>query len=303
LLIATLPPVHHEELLEGIIAHPAVAAVRYNTGIDSPYSPKETLARALKHAWRHKKPLYVDLKGRQLRITEWATLPFGPILLNHRIKVSLPARILFRGDDACEIKKVVGGRKIYVEPLPKYPVGRGQSVNILADNLEIRENLTEKDYGYIESAIAFGINKFMLSFVESWEYVKEVEKALGIRKRELVLKIESEAGVELVRQAGRRQLKRYRLMAARDDLMIQIGGLNMLDTLALIAKKDSEAICASRLLLGFEQGGGAAMADISDLRLMENLGYRHFMFSDGLSRKCFREAAEFWQKYQAAYPK
>lgn len=305
MLITTLPPAYgakNEALAERMLSHPLVGAVRYNTGIDSPYSPKETLEKFFSLASRYGKPFYLDLKGRQLRIKEWATMPYGPCVLNHTIRVKLPATVMFRGDDSCEIVDVVDGNKLYVEPLPKYPVGRGQSINILSEKLEIEENLTENDLAYIKASVKLGIDKFMLSFVEGFRYIMEFEQAIRSaagKIEELVLKIESAAGVQFVKDDTHDQLQRYRLMAARDDLMNEIGVLNMLPALKEIIAKDPNAICASRLLTGLEQNGRISMADLSDLTLMEQLGYEHFMLSDGISQKHFDKAMEFWEAYIA----
>jgi len=309
MLIVSLPPVHQEKLLRDIISHPQVYAVRYNTGMDSPYSPKETLARILELSTKDDKPLYVDLKGRQLRVVEWATLPFGPIVLNHRIRVELPAKVFFRGDDCCNLKEVVDGRKLYVDPLPKHPVGRGQAVNVVGKNLEIDSFFTDNDYDYIKAAVDLGIVRFMLSFVEDMDYIVAFEELLkrysgngGSLECETVLKIESRAGVEFVRNANDNLLSEYQLMAARDDLMIQIGILKMVEAIKVIIERDPNAICASRLLLGLEQDGSVTMADISDLQLMQSMGYKRFMFSDGVSRNHFKEAIRFWKKYASVYP-
>ena len=150
----------------------------------------------------------------------------------------------------------------------------------------------------------------MLSFVEDFNYIRILENKLqdclagkSAPKSKIVLKIESSEGVEFVRKSTSRQLRKYRLMAARDDLMIQIGGLKMPEALQTIIRKDPQAICASRLMLGFEQVGAVTMADISDLLLMQRLfGYRHFMTSDGLSRKHFGQVMDFWKEYIAVYP-
>ncbi|MDP3792353.1 MAG: pyruvate kinase [bacterium] len=298
MLIVSLPPVHQEVLLKEIITHPHVGAVRYNTGMSSPYEPREVIRRIQEHAAPLHKPVWVDLKGKQLRVTEWANLPDGPIVLNHRIKVQMPAKVCFRGDDCCQLKEVVDGNKIYVDPLPKAPVGRGQSVNILTTKLEIEGGLLPLDYEYIQAALQEGVTNFMLSFVESMDDVRELENALEkhLSRSKICLKIESQAGLGFVNKTSVAKLQPYRLMAARDDLMIQVGVLNMLSALKLIIGKDQKAICASRLFLDLEKGD-VSMADISDLELMRVLGYRYFMLSDGISREHFPTAIKFWQEW------
>jgi pyruvate kinase len=306
MLISSLPPVHQDKLLKRMIENRYVDAVRYNTGMSSAYEPQETVQRIQSIAKPLGKPVYIDLKAKQLRIIEWANLPEGPIILNHPINVGSPARVYFRGDnDRCRLCKVVDGTKIYVDPLPKNPVGRGQSVNIVAKKMSIERGLLDLDREYIEVAIAEGITRFNLSFTESWDDVQELEEVIvhtrgskPLREYEIDLKIESRAGVEFVTSAGKKLFRsnHYRLMAARDDLMIQVGGCEMPDALKKIIKADPNAICASRLLLGLETGG-VSLADISDLEYMRLLGYKHFMLSDGISRNHFQSALAFWKKY------
>ncbi len=295
-LIASLPQVHREELLKEVIEHPYVAGVRYNTGTRSAYNPLETIRRIQKYALPLNKPVWVDLKGKQLRVIEWADLPYGPILLNHRVKVEMPATVYFRGDDGCELKKIVNGNEIYVDPLPKEVVGRGQSVNILSPNLEIEDGLLELDHLYIQAALSEGVGNFMLSFVENWNDVRQLEKAVGSRGADICLKIESQQGLDFVQKTKPFELQRYQLMAARDDLMIQIGLLKMPGALRAIIKKDPKAIGASRLLLGAENEG-ISLADLLDLEYMKMLGYRNFMLSDGISHRHFSAAIKFWEEY------
>jgi pyruvate kinase len=312
MLISSLPPVHQEELLRSIIQHPAIEAVRYNTGMSSPYDPYDVIGRILELTKPQGKPLYVDLKGKQLRVAQWATPPYGPIVLNHKISVELPAKVYFRGDDCCELKEVVNGNEIYVDPTPKYPVGKGQSVNIIGKNLKIEGGLLDLDHRYIKAAVDQGVQNFMLSFVEGAADVQELEEAIVRHSRgtimpdmcQIVFKIESVDGVEFVRSLKERHFSGkspYRLMAARDDLMIEIGIHAMMDALRLIVQKDSQAICASRLLMGLEQGK-VSMADLSDIEYMRSLGFRHFMLSDEISREHASEAAAFWEKYVESRP-
>jgi len=304
-LIVTLPPVYQDELLRKIVSHPLVDAVRYNTGIDSLYSPAKTIGVIKNQTDRFGKTLYVDFKGQQLRVAEWANPPLGAIVLNNPIEVELPAKVFFRGDDCCDLKGVANGNKIYVDPLPKHPVGKGQAVNILAKSLKIKNYLTNNDFDYAEAAVRVGVRNFMLSFVDSLGYVEAFQNLLESncvgdeesRKLKIILKIESESGMNFIARTEPKLLQKYQLMAARDDLMIQIGGLKMLTALKFIIKKDPEAICASRLMLGLENGD-VSLADISDLELMQSLGYGQFMLSDGISREHFEKAIKFWQEYK-----
>lgn len=311
MLILSLPPVHQVDLLRSIIEHPLVGAVRYNTGVPSAYDPYETIKRIKALTEPLGKPFWVDLKAKQLRVVEWAVVPDSPIILNHKVKVELPAKVHLRGDESCELREVVDGNKLYVDGKPSL-VGKGQSINILAKKLEIEGGLLDIDHEYIKAALSLGIKRFMLSFVECADDVRELEDAIVLHSRgavsvgecEIMFKIESHAGVEFVRGLPKKHFSAdspYSVMAARDDLMIHIGLMDMPEALQIIAKKDPRAVCASRLLMGLE-GGGVSMADLSDLEYMRSLGYKHFMFSDGISREQTKEALAFWEAYAAQRP-
>ncbi len=301
LLIATLPAVHQERLLTQIISHPLVDEVRYNTGVCSAYSPKETLTRILALTERFEKKLWVDLKGRQLRIVEWAVPNFGKIVLNHGLEVDCPARVYFRGNDYSELK-VVRGNVIYVDPPPKYAVGNGQAINIHGNNLNIKGYFTEEDLAYITTSCELGINNFMLSFVENASDIDEFNALISKQpykpeKINVVLKIESPKGLEFIEKTA--LLPNCNLMAARDDLMINIGHnkTKILPALEKIIKSDPEAIVASRIFAGLETAGSISMGDLADIKLMQLLGYKRFMLSDGICNQHFEKAIQAWQDF------
>lgn len=313
MLISTLPPVHQADLLRSIIEHPAVGAVRYNTGTASRYDAYETLRRIKEIAGPLGKPFYVDLKGKQLRAVEWTVVPDQPITINHNVSVDLPAKVHLRGDDSCDLLEVVDGNKLYVDGKPSL-VGKGQSINILGPNLKIEGGLLPLDHEYIRAAINLGITRFLLSFVESKEDVQELEEAIEKYSRgeipleecRIVFKIESRAGLTFVAGLAKKHFSGnspYRLMAARDDLMIHIGVERMAVALQDIIEQDPNAICASRLLMGLEpENGSVSMADVSDIEYMKSLGYKHFMLSDGISRERSAQACGFWQEYVGVPP-
>ena len=301
-LLATLPAAHQTPLIRQILGSPSVAGARFNVGARSPWSPRETLERVAAEAERAGKRLWVDLKGRQLRIVQWAVPTFGDIVLNHEIEVELPARIVFRGGESSEIVEVRGNR-VFVDPPPANAVGQGQAVNVHARRLEVKGYLTEEDEEYLDACASLGILDVMLSFVEGPGDVEAVRNLLpGVRP---VLKIESPAGLEFVRSAGPAGLAGCRLMAARDDLMVNLGGspggnpAEMLPALEELVAIDPETILASRVFQGVEQKGTPSLADFCDVRLMETLGYRTFLLSDGLCLRRFAEAAAAWEQYRA----
>ncbi len=306
MLISTLPPIHMDSLMEEMIENPLVGGVRYNIGAFSAYSARETLEKILSLTELHKKKFWLDLKGRQLRIVRWTMADLGMAVLNHDIEVELPAYVYFRGNDYSQIK-VVNGNTIYVDPLPQYAVGEGQAINIRSNDLRINGYLTDEDYEYIDAACNLGVTNYMLSFVEEIEDISEVENQLAGHKlandAELVLKIESPKGMQLVAESSLDFLCYYRLMAARDDWFInsQPKAQILLD-LQKMAQKDPSAILASHLFKGLEKDGQVSMADLSDLYLMRQFGYQNFMLSDGVARRHFRKAVQAWKEFLEVFP-
>lgn len=304
MLIATLPPVYRQELMEKIISHPLIDGVRYNVGYATPYSPRETLEWILALIKVHNKKFWIDLKGRQLRIVHWAAPNYGTIILNHEIEVDCPATIFFRGNEWSELK-VVKGNQIYVDPPPAKAVGNGQAINIHGNNLKIKGYLTKDDCEYIKEACDLGILNFMLSFVEEIDDLVAVENILkensGYKSgsAQFVLKIESPRGLEFIDSISAKTFEKHPIMAARDDLMINIGQnkATMLKALEKIVLRNPEAILASRIFSGLETNGEVTMGNWSDIRLMQLMGYKHFMLSDGICGKYFDEAIVAWQDY------
>jgi len=299
MLIATLPAVHQTELLEKIISHSLIGGVRYNTGLRSPFPPKETLQRIVDLTKEYDKKLWVDLKNRQLRIVHWAVPNYGKIILNHEIEVDCPCRVYFRGNEWSEVK-VVRGNVIYVDPPPRHAVGEGQAINIHGNNLRVKGFLTDEDCAYLDAARELGIDNFMLSFVEGADDLIQVLGIFG-QSAHLALKIESQKGVDFVNSGF--PFSRHTLVAARDDLMINIGEnkAKILPVLMQIILRDPEAIVASRIFSGLETNGSVSMGDFSDVKLMQMIGYKNFMLSDGISQFHFDEAVKAWEDFHDAF--
>lgn len=286
-IIVTLPPPHLKSMRE-VAANPNIDFFRVNTGVKTPYSPKEMLQKILEHVPKEK--LWIDIKGRQLRIEMWAVYPLGDIMLNRDVKVDLPAKIYFRNDEVSTIVEIQG-RKIFVDPGPKYYVGAGQAVNIIGHNFEVvGDYLTDTCKRYIEAGSELGIHKYMLSFLEKPSDVAEV---LAIDPdAEICGKIESLPGLELIKndcylfEKNANVRPNIRLMAARDDLFINIGTdkKKIFEALKLIIRQDPKAIAASRILTSLEKGDhDLALSDLSDIYLLKEMGYTSLLLSDGLS--------------------
>lgn len=300
-LIVTVPSPHQTDLLRCMARKTdQIDAIRFNTAERSPFSPQETLERLRDRFPTH--PLWVDLKGRQLRVTQWGEPGYGDIVLNREISVMLPAQLMLRSGEEVEIRAICEGRKLYVEPTPKYAVGAGQAVNVFGQGLEIHgPYLTELDYAYLEAAKALGIDTFMLSFVESSEDVRVVRELFP--ESRLALKIESWRGIDFLDEVASQLDERTCLMAARDDLS-QTSPKDPTELLSVcerIVRIDPRAILASRVFSSLARQTVSDPADFADLRLMQLMGYQTICLSDGISQRAFSPAMDAWWAFQARY--
>ena len=82
--LVTVPP--YADFLEEVAAHPLVAGLRLNTVMPLQGPIEETLERLAALG----PPLWVDLKGRQLRVVGAAVPPYTEVRLSHRIRVRTP---------------------------------------------------------------------------------------------------------------------------------------------------------------------------------------------------------------------
>jgi hypothetical protein len=293
MLIATLPLLPRYRY--DISRHPLVDELRYNTimplDVDIPTAVRQLAQVA------GDKPLWLDLKTRQLRITKFAYLPYDYVELSHTISVELPARIHFK-DCVAVIESIVEGNKLILAERPMRTVGAGEPVNILEPTLEIQGFLTLQDREFIEAAKNEGLHRYMLSFVEKKE---DIEEVLALDPQAMIVaKIESPRGLDLLKE-HRSFDGPVTLMAARDDLYINMGEskVGILNALELIVARDAHAIAASRLLTSLFEDPVVSMGDISDLHMLTMMGYRSFMLSDEICRirDVFRRVIETFKSY------
>lgn len=298
MLIATLSP--HVSFQSMVVAHPSVEALRFNTINTTGGRTKEQVLLDLVGLCGDK-PLWLDLKTRQLRITKWGDPGFTTVDLSHRISVNLPTTIYFK-DTQSQVVEIVDGSRLILEDAPDRPVGAGEPVNILDPSLVVEGFLTADDWEYMALASAMGQHNYMLSFVEQTSDIAEVLSFDP--EANIVAKIESRRGLEFARNEAT-CLASVRLMAARDDLYTNMGR-EKIDILAAeqdIIAVDPDAIVASRILTSLDRAGEVTMNDLSDLHMLHMMGYRHFMLSDELcrNRHAFGEAAETFRRYTAQY--
>ncbi|MFC1639011.1 hypothetical protein ACFL26_01940 [Patescibacteria group bacterium] len=293
-VIASLPP--YAEHRQEIIDHPLVSGLRFNTVWDADAPRAELLARLRRECGD--KPLWIDLKARQLRVTAGAFVPYSFADISHPISVDLPVEVRFKDCTARAVELLDGGKRIVFSRPPRTSLGRGQPLNIIDPSLEIHGFLTEGDREYARAAVELGLHDYMLSFYEGEEDERELREIDP--EARIVAKVESQRGLDFVRSGTYGEMFMQgvapRLMAARDDLGANLidRPLAYIDALWDIAEADANAICASRILTSLQDGGALSPQDLSDFDNMMSNGYMTFMLSDGmcLDPQAFRRALE-----------
>lgn len=270
--IVTAPP--YGAHVAEVARHPLVCGLRLNTVMPVKGGPREAL-------WRLKdlgRPLWVDLKGRQLRVAGAAVPPYTEVRLSHPIRLECPADAYF--SDGRERVRVVAaeGDRLILEDGPRRLVGPGESVNIVHGSLEVEGTLTETDRAYLEAMAEAGLNKVMLSYAERPEDAEEVRRLLP--GAEVVLKIESRRGLLY---AARHGAAHGHLMAARGDLYVEVARPHHLpQALRAVIAADPGALVGSRLFESLALSPVPSCADLCDAAFLLELGYRTFLLGDAL---------------------
>lgn len=270
--IVTAPP--YADFLEEVAAHPLMASLRLNTVMPLRDGPAEALERLSRYGL----PLWVDLKGRQLRVVEAAMPPFTEVRISHRIQADTPVDAFF--NDGAEHARVVAvdGDRLILQDSPRRMVGPGESINIVHPSLNIEGYLTETDTAYLEAMQAVGETHVMLSYVESPADIAAVKEILP--NAEAILKIETEKGLAF---AGQHGAAHGRLMAARGDLYVEVlQPHKIISALRTVIQADPHAIVASRVFDSLAYHSVPSSADIGDVAFLLSLGYRTFMFGDAI---------------------
>ncbi len=265
-----------------------IDSVRYNSGVNNLLNEKEVIERLKFLEDKYKKRVWIDLKGRQLRILAWADPMYEAIELNHEIEIEYPAKVVFRGSNESEIIHTKKNKIILSSP-PEKAVGKGQSINIFAKSLNIKGYLTDSDKKLIEESRKAGMNYYMASFVES---TNDLISILELnRDAKIISKIESMKGLEFIRNT----LLSVNLMAARDDLFIEsFQNIKMLKYLREIIEKDKNAICASRIFSSLDKSNNVSLSDYEDLELMYLYGYRYYMLGDDVKGIKLKKTIKAW---------
>jgi pyruvate kinase len=268
--IITAPP--YATFLDEVARHPLVCGLRLNTVMPLRGGPAE----ALEHLQAFDQPLWVDLKGRQLRVVGAAVPPYTEVRLSHRIRVNTPVDAFFSDGNECVRVVAVDGDRLILEDGPRRLIGPGESVNIVHPSLEIEGTLTETDRAYLGAMGELGLNRVMISYVESPSDVEEVLRLLP--DAEVMLKIETQRGIDYARKHGASQ---GRLVAARGDLYVEVlRPHRIIGALRDIITADPEAVVASRVFDSLVHHPVPVNADIGDVAFLLSLGYRTFMLGD-----------------------
>ncbi|HDQ70861.1 MAG TPA: hypothetical protein ENN19_02060 [Chloroflexi bacterium] len=270
--IVTAPP--YAPFLDEVAAHPLVCGLRLNTVMPLRDGPAEALERLGELG----QPVWVDLKGRQLRVVGAAIPPYTAVRLSHPVRVDTPVDAFFSDGDECVRIVATDGDHIILEDGPRRLIGPGESVNIVHPSLEISGTLTETDRAYLAAMDELGLNQVMLSYVERPADADEVQRLLP--GAEVMLKIETERGLAYARKYGARQ---GRLIAARGDLYVEVlQPHRVVGALRDVIAADPRAVVASRLFDSLAHRPVPASADIGDVAYLLALGYRTFMLGDAI---------------------
>jgi hypothetical protein len=228
------------------------------------------------------KPLWIDLKARQLRVREFANTPYTAVTVSHRIQVDLPATVCFDNGNLSARIVEVDEYRLILEGYAGRMLGPGESVNILEDSLEYLDPdvLTARDLEYVAACREVGHEHYMLSFVES---VNDVEALhLAHPGCQVVAKLENGSGLNHMKAIA----DVSGLMAARGDLYTEVPyPHDIVRALRTIREVGGpEAIVASRILLSLLRGAVPSSPDIMDVAFLLEMGYRRFMIGDDI---CF----------------
>ncbi|MBT5022757.1 hypothetical protein HOK51_05835 [Candidatus Woesearchaeota archaeon] len=278
-IIYTASP--YETYHEEINKMPSVSGMRLNT-ISQISEPLTNLISRLDSKIGENK-LWIDLKGRQLRIIDKKRTPYHiELTLNHKLTADLPLKVEFNtGTLKGRITHAYEDKAILLD-CKWDDIRAGQSLNITHPSLKVEKYLSPSCELYIKAAKKCGVHNYMLSFAEEESDVSDVLAIDSAAK--IYAKIETKRGVDnFVENVFPKYKDSIRLIAARGDLLLHLNSAHDLDdTLTKIIKFDSNAILASRLLATSKEK--ISSQDMSDLfYILRDLKYQSFLIGDGVS--------------------
>ena len=252
------------------------------------------------------KPLFYDIKGRQLRITEYIPNDeYLDIRINHPISVDTPTPVLFKaGADVALLHEVLeDGRRLKFLGGPKYMVKEGESLHIRDDSLVVSgDQFTPVELEKIQKVKAAGFKYWFLSYVESQKDVDEFRKLVG-DDAIVNLKIENKPGLEYVRNVFVKT-PNTNLVAARGDMYVELDRPHeILGAVKLLIDKDPDTVVGSRILLSTITDPVPSCADFHELAWLVDIGYKNFMLCDELCLKeeLLARAVNAFQAFKESY--
>lgn len=303
-LISTLPL--YRKFRMDIVNHPLVDELRFNTVTPLDEDMEKIVSSLIRIAGN--KPLWFDLKTIQLRFDEFAYLPCSTARIDHQISVDTPATAIieYQGEIfETAVLSVIDGNQLLIER-PPCIVGRGQPLNIDGHNLTVNgQFLSNRDIEYLRLCNRYGCHRFMASFVQSASQLQEIWDLDPLA--EIIAKIEDQKGLDFIRSQYPRMRRKLRLMAACDDLTINVARINkmkLIEALETIIAADPNAIAASKILTSvYDEKADCVQepkySDFSHLWMLERMGYKTIMLSDTICRLAdvFAKAMQEFTKY------
>jgi len=251
-------------------------------------------------------PLYYDIKGRQLRVTE--AIPYNDHLevrINHPIQVHTPTPVLFKaGADVSLLEEVSdGGYHLKFRGGPEFMVKDGESLHIRDASLLVSgPQFVPIELEKIEKVKAAGFKNWFLSYVENQRDVDEFIELVG-DDAIINLKIENKEGLRYVANEFKKK-PNLNLVAARGDLYVEVDVPHeILAAVKMIIDKDPDAIVGSRILLSVITDAVPSCADFHELAWLTDIGYKNMMLCDELCLKgdLLNRAVNVFQSFKESY--
>lgn len=274
--------------MEEVAAVDIVSGIRLNTVM--PVKDGDLLDRLkiIKSKIGNKR-LFIDLKTRQLRITEFSNTPYTAVTISHKIKARTPITAYFDNGNITGKIVEIDGNKLILEDYVGRMLGPGESVNIIDESLEYLDDVffTEKDKEFIESAKKTGVDSFMLSYVQKKE---DIEALKNIYPQAIVMsKIEDKKGLKNLKEIT--DNSDY-ILAGRGDLYTEIDYPHeIVSALKYIYyTAQDKAVVGSRMFQSLIKFSSPSCSDIMDLGFLKEIGYRSFLIGDDI---CFKKEPLF----------
>ncbi len=265
---------------------PRISSIRLNSAMIDSAELDQELGRL--KGMDIQTPLFFDVKGRQLRVTE--AIPNSDhldIRINHPIRVKLPTPVLFKAgaDSALLVELAEDGTRLIFDSGPANKVKAGESLHIRDASLYVGgPQFTSAELVKIDKVLQAGFRRFFLSYTECVNDADEFIKLVG-EDAEVRLKIENNRGLSFVTEQFVKT-PNVRLVAAQGDLYVEVDRPHdILNAIRLIIRADPQACVGSRLLLSIIQSPVPSCSDFEQLAWLYEIGYREMMLCDELCLK------------------